>query len=357
LSAIFQKNPTLMPKFKIIRFHHPGVFSLKTNIWYKFDVNKEKFAFLIGNIKKGLTVHDPDNSIIQKQNFKIRKKINDVNPKNYCIKTVAYNRDIDFFSITEQDPFSGRNFYDKPYTEMFLLLDYAEEPITFEKVKYYLKHLFIRYNTNAFHSTVLVPEDTYWQESMIFLEGRFETQKNFDEFTTGAINFNLNFQPVAVYHGMSKYGPLPHKESFIQSNKNFKEIPDDYIDVFELYAVGVMQMNYYQNFKMALLEAFVAVEVLVVRITDEQKMARGVSKTKISEFKQAIDIAHKMDVELRLFFNFDKKEEILLGQMVRARKIRNKIMHQNEKVDKKEVIDIIKNINKFLFMLIEKDSA
>ena len=346
-----------MSKFKIIRFHHPGVFSLKPHIWYKFNVNQEKFAFLIGNIKKGLTVHDPDNSIIHKDNFQLRKKINEINPKNYCIKTVAYNRDIDFFSLTEQDPISGKNFYDKPYTELYLLLDYSEEPITFEKVKYYLKHLFIRYNTNAFHSTVLVPEDTYWQESMIFLEGRFQTPKNFEEFTKGAINFNLKFQPVALYQGMSKYGPLPRKESFIQSNERFKEIPDDFIDVFELYANGVMQMNYYQNFKMALLEAFVAVEVLVVRITDKQKMARGVSKTKISEFKQAIDIAHRMDVELRLFFNFEKKEEALLGQMVRARKIRNKIMHQNEKVDKKEVMDIIKNINDFLFMLIEKDPA
>ncbi|MFZ3275203.1 MAG: hypothetical protein WA143_13165 [Lutibacter sp.] len=344
-----------MNKYKIIRINYPGVFSLKPNIWFKFSNSKENFAFYIAGVKKGLTIHDPDNFIIQNQGFQLRKKVDEINKENYCLKPIAFNRDLDFFSITEPNPKTGRNFYDTPYTELFLLIEKSEEKTTLDKVKYYLNHLFIRYNSNSIHSTVLLPNDSYWQESMVILESNLQSSKNFEEFINAGINLNLNFIIAEIYLGQSKYGVLPLKSSFINTDQDLKQIPEEYFDVFELYSLGLMQLNHYKNFKLALLECFVAVEVLVVRVTDEQKKIRGVSKTKISEFKQAIDIAHRMDVELKLFFDFDKNEEAIIGQMVRARKIRNNIMHENQQVDQTEIIEIIKNINQFIFMLAEKN--
>ncbi|GAA0193378.1 hypothetical protein GCM10009122_56280 [Fulvivirga kasyanovii] len=141
---------------------------------------------------------------------------------------------------------------------------------------------------------------------------------------------------------------------FITKNKELKHIPDNYSDIFELFSSGVMQLNHFKNYKLALLETFVAVEILVVRVTDEIKSSKGISRTKISEFKQAVDLAHRMDIELRLFFKFSQEEEALIGQMVRARKIRNKIMHYNEVAKESEITEIIKSIRSFLFMLIEK---
>lgn len=344
-----------MNKYKIIRINYPGVLSLKPNTWFKFLNSNENFAFLIGGIKKGLTIHDLDNSIVHTKGFQLQKKIEDIKEKNYCLKPIGFNRDLDFISITETNPSTGRNFFDKPYTELFLLIEDSGENTTLETVKVYLNHLFVRYNSNAIHSTLLLPKDSYWQESMTILETNIESPKNFNEFIKGNINLNLGFTIIAMYLGQSKYGVLPEKKTFINSPKDLKRIPEEYFDVFELYASGVMQMNHFQNLKLALLECFVAVEILVVRVTDEQKKNRGVSKTKLSEFKQAIDIAHRMDVELRLFFDFDKKETHTLGQMVRARKIRNKIMHENHRIDPKEIIGIIKDINQFIFMLVERN--
>lgn len=327
----------------------------RANIWFKFSNKNKNFAFFVGEIKKGLTIHDLDNSIIHNQDFKLQKKIDNIEQENYCLKPIGFNRDIDFISITETNPSSGRNFYDKPYTELYLLIESSVQKTTLETVKYYLNHLFVSYNSNAIHSTLLLPNDSYWQESMIILESNIESPNNFNDFINAGINLNLKFGIVAMYLGQSKYGVLPKKKLYINNSLDLKQIPEEYFDVFELYASGVMQMNHFQNLKLALLECFVAVEILVNRVTDEQKRNRGVSKTKISEFKQAIDIAHRMDVELRLFFDFDKKEDTILGQMVRARKIRNQIMHENKNIDPKEIIGIIKDINQFLFMLVEKN--
>lgn len=344
-----------MNKYKIIRINYPGILSLKPNIWFKFFHSNENFAFFIGGIKKGLTIHDLDNSIIHKQDFQLQKKIENIKEENYALKPIGFNRDIDFISITETNPSTGRNFFDNPYTELFLLVENSKHKTTLETVQYYLNHLFVRYNSNAIHSTLLLPKDSYWQESMSILETNLESIKNFNEFINSGININLNFSIVAMYLGQSKYGVLPEKKSYINTPQDLKQIPEEYFDVFELYASGVMQMNHFQNLKLALLECFVAVEILVVRVTDEQKRNRGVSKTKISEFKQAIDIAHRMDVELKLFFDFDKKEIEILGKMVRAGKIRNNIMHENQPIDPKEIIEIIKDINQFIFMLAEKN--
>jgi hypothetical protein len=61
-----------------------------------------------------------------------------------------------------------------------------------------------------------------------------------------------------------------------------------------------------------------------------------------------------MDVLLKLFFSFDKNQEELIGQMVRARKVRNDIMHNNKVIDKEEIVSIVGQIKNFLFLLINK---
>ena len=61
-----------------------------------------------------------------------------------------------------------------------------------------------------------------------------------------------------------------------------------------------------------------------------------------------------MDIELRIFFTFSREEQQLLGQMGRARAIRNNIMHNNQMVDEDEVSQIVLQIREFLFMLISK---
>ncbi len=127
-----------------------------------------------------------------------------------------------------------------------------------------------------------------------------------------------------------------------------------YENVFELFTSAVMQSNHFKNFKLAIIEAFVAVEILIIQVTEKAKEFRGISKRKISSFKQAVDLAHRMEVELFLFFEFDKSEKSLIGKMNRARTIRNDIMHSNKIAEEKEISELVKLTRNFLFMIIEK---
>ena len=181
-----------------------------------------------------------------------------------------------------------------------------------------------------------------------------EHEANYEDILRLGFDWNLKFKIVAANIGYTNYGTLPERKKIINKKDEIPIIPTSFQDVFELYSSGVAQLNFFKNSKLALLESFVAVEVLVVRITEELKISKGISKSKISKFKKEIDLAHRMEVELLMFFSFNKKEKDLLGKMVRARNIRNEIMHDNRSTSDLEIRSLLKEIKEFLFMLIRK---
>lgn len=344
-----------MNNYKILRLSYPGVIRLEEGVWINFNINNEKFAFVVSGFKKGLVVFDPDNEIQFKKEHKLKRQIGEIQKQNVAIHPVGEEGELGFYNITETDPNNGRCFYDQSYTHLFLLLQDPKKKITLELAQYYLNHLFVKYNISYFKSTIQIPKSSYWEESIRVLEADFESKQTFEEILKSGLNLDLQFKPAAIFIKTSKHGIIPTEKSQVFPVHGLKEIPEKYFDVFELYASGLMQMNYYENFKLAIIETFVAVEILVVRITDEQKLKRGVSNTKINDYKKSIDIGYRMDVELKLFFNFNDKEELLLGKVTRARGIRNKIMHVNYQTNEKEIKNIIENINEFLLMLIAKN--
>lgn len=344
-----------MNKYKILRLSYPGVIRLEEGVWINFKIHDEKFSFVVSGFKKGLVVFDPDNEIQFKKEHKLKKVIDEIQEQNVAIHPTGEEGELGFYNITETDPNNGRCFYDQSYTHLFLLLQDPKKKITVELAQYYLNHLFVKYNTSYFKSTMPIPKNSYWEESIRFLETDFESDQTFDEIIKSGLNLNLKFKPASIFIKTSKHGIIPTGNTDVLPIKELKEIPEQYFDVFELYAAGLMQMNYYNNFKLAIIETFVAVEILVVRISDEQKRKRGVSKTKINDYKKSIDVGYRMDVELKLFFNFNDKEELLLGKVTRARAIRNKIMHANYQINEKEIKNIIESINEFLLMLIAKN--
>lgn len=344
-----------MNKFKLLRIKYPGIFAIKENIWISFFERNERFAFFVGEISKGLTIHDPNNKIINAdQNYKLENSIE--GPKGPFIKItpMGSNMKISFTNYTEEDPSNARTYSEKPYTELFLLLDGQTKAITIESVLPYLNSLFIRYNSSQLNSTLLKPDKNYWDESLTVLECMFEHETSFENIIKEGFDWNLPFKPVTTFLSLSKYGILPKLSDYINNESQLPEIPHKYLDVFELLSSGIMQLNYFKNYKLALLECFVAVEVAVVRITNEILEEEGISKTKISEFKQAIDLAYRMDVLLRLFFSFNKKEDEFVNKMGRARSIRNNIMHNNKIADEEEIKILINEIREFLWMLINK---
>lgn len=345
-----------MNKYKILRFSYPGVISLEKGVYINFNINNEKFAFIVSGFKKGLVIFDPDNEIqFNEEQHNLKKPISEIQDRCIAIHPEGEGGELGYYNLTETDPNNGRCFYDQSYTHLFLLLENPKKKITIELAQYYLNHLFVRYNASFFKSTIPIPKTSYWEESIRFLETNFESEQTFEEILKSGLNVNLPFSPTAIYIKTSKHGIIPTANSQILPITELKEIPEKYFDVFELYASGLMQMNYYENFKLAIIETFVALEILVVRVTDEQKQRKGVSNTKINNYKKSIDVGYRMDVELKLFFEFNDKEELLLGKVTRARGIRNKIMHANYQINEKEIKIIVESINEFLLMLIAKN--
>ncbi|MCT8341247.1 hypothetical protein MG296_14365 [Flavobacteriaceae bacterium TK19130] len=345
-----------MNNFKILKISYPGIIALKPNTWFNFKLNDIEFAISIQNISKGLKVFDPHNEILSNSNgpYKIKNSNIEITKPNYILTPEGVNQNIEFRSIVEIDLDKAKSFFDEPYTELILLVRDNGEKTTNEEVSSYLNILFVYYSSNHNSSSLLKPDKKYWTDSSVVYECRLQHKSAYEEIINGYMDWDLEFKPVSLFIGFSKYGILPPKNEFINSDSEFNSIPEKYFDVFELFSSGVMHLNHYKNSKIAILETFVALEVLVVRVTDEQKSRRGISKRKISEFKQVIDLAHRMDIELKIFFTFSKEEQQLIGQMVRARKIRNNIMHNNQMVDENEISKIVSQIREFLFMLISK---
>jgi len=345
-----------MNKFTFIRLNYPGLFAIKESIWISFVEEDEKFAFLVNRNYKGLTIHDPNNEIISKGKngpYEMKTAIN--SPRHPCLmlEPLSLNTTLSFSTFVEYDTSNSRTYAEKPYTELLLLIN-EQKVIKIETIIPYLNKLFTRYNTSQLSSTLLKPSTDYWDESIIIEECKFEHDATFDEITKSIIDWNLPMTPSSVFVGNSKYGILPPISQYFKNGIEMPEIPFKYADVFDLFASGIMQLNHFKNFKLAILESFVAVEVLVVRITEEIQKKKGVSSRKIKEFKLEIDLAYRMDVLLTLFFQFSKVEEKIIGDMTRARSIRNDIMHNNNNPDEKEIGNLINHIRTFLFMLIGK---
>ncbi|GAA0193384.1 hypothetical protein GCM10009122_56290 [Fulvivirga kasyanovii] len=211
-----------MNKYKLIQFYYPGMFFIKPNVWIRFDEKIGKFAFLIVQTKKGLSIHDPHNEIIKKdKKYSIKSIIGSPRGPNYILTPQGKNDKILFHSITEENPDHSRSYIDKPYTDMYLLIDGNPNVTGLEFFKPYLTSLFIRYNSTIIQSPILKPSEEYWQESVSFLQSEFEHESTFDEIAKSDIShWNLPFRRIAMFLGVSKYGVYPKRICSSQRIKN-----------------------------------------------------------------------------------------------------------------------------------------
>ncbi|MBJ2174813.1 hypothetical protein JBL43_11235 [Aureibaculum sp. A20] len=346
-----------MNQYCVYSINYPGIFSLKPNIWFKFSNKIGSFAFFVNEPRKGLVINDPNNSIVwDKKESKLKKRIEKIEKDNLILEPVFKSGNTGFLSIIERDFESGRSFFEKGSTRLILLIEESWDIDNSAKIKECLNFIFVIYNSNIINSVILPIDGHYLNESIIIFESKLEFDMDFDELIESRPELNLTFVAKETRFAMSKYGITLSEVPKIEKSDGLNQISEEYFDVFELYSLGLVQLNYFGNYKLALLECFVAVEMLVTRITDKVKKSRGISNRKINDNKKSVDLSYKMDIELKLFFKFNKIEESLLGQMTRARSLRNNVMHENTSVDEKEVRDLIVHINKFIFMLVKKET-
>jgi hypothetical protein len=278
-----------MNKFKVLRILYPGLFAVKPFTIIDFVESDDKFYFVINDVSKGLVVHDPFNRIVKRNNsFSISSEIFTPREPSYVLTPQGDNMDIEFSGITEVNPRQARTYAEQPYTELFLVLIKYDLVMTIELLRHYLLKLFVRYNSSVLHSTLLRPDESHWEESIVVLECVFEQKDTFETLVSNGFDFNLDFKPSLVYMGLSRYGILPKRVDFVDKKSKLLAIPAEFSDVFDLFASGVMQLNFYKNHKIALLECFVAVEILVVRITNEVQKKRVFLMRKLANLSKLL---------------------------------------------------------------------
>ncbi|NJX16263.1 hypothetical protein [Tamlana crocina] len=134
-------------------------------------------------------------------------------------------------------------------------------------------------------------------------------------------------------------------KKFIDSKNKISQIDEFYLKAKEEFYVN-------NNYKYGILELFTMIEVLIVDKLTKYKLANGVSKKRLKDFKKDIPISYLINVELPLILNnITDYDRGVLGKIDSIRKIRNDIVHENKKPTKEECEFAFKAVNDFLGIL------
>lgn len=106
------------------------------------------------------------------------------------------------------------------------------------------------------------------------------------------------------------------------------------------------------NYKTALLDAFTAIEIGLSTVLESWKLVRGVSKTKLKNYKDEVGIAYKLNIDLPMLLEqVTDIERQVIGRANKVRDLRNDVVHEGRSVSKEEAQEAV-NTSKALFDLL-----
>jgi len=89
--------------------------------------------------------------------------------------------------------------------------------------------------------------------------------------------------------------------------------------------------------KTAVIECTIAIEVAVEEVVTAEKLKRGVSKTKLDEYKNEVGLGYQLNVDLPMILApLTDSERTILGAADAVRKRRNEIVHRGAQPDREE---------------------
>lgn len=348
-----------MNKYSLIRFNYPGLINFKLNEWIYFSESESEFAFLIEGFDKGLLLNDPNNSLVKndQKKGKLKRAIENLDENGYFLSMNLVmdddsRKESNNFSQIEIMPNKERAFFDYSYTKLTLLVPFQEN-ITTQVLNEYLKRLITLYNLNRVseHHVIPIPNlGRNWTRINYIQRGFIETEDYLEDIVIDKKPINVILVNQLLEVSFTTDFWVEHENSV----ENVDFISEKYRDIFELYSSAITHMNFYSNHKIALLESFIAVEILVSRVCSEIKLKKGVSQSKLNKYEKEISISYLMDVELPMYFDLSKKEIEIFSKVKGARAIRNKIMHKNQEFSDNEIFSHVLAIKNFLFLITDK---
>jgi len=146
--------------------------------------------------------------------------------------------------------------------------------------------------------------------------------------------------------------PVAEKEINDWTNR-LVELQDDAMVREEEWLVkAIEELEVNQNFRYALLDAFIVAESIVARVLQKMKLAKGVSKKKLEDYETEIGVGYMLNVELpSMLEHLNEREREIIGKVDGVRKIRNAVIHKGADVSQREAADAINYVGLLITML------
>jgi hypothetical protein len=136
----------------------------------------------------------------------------------------------------------------------------------------------------------------------------------------------------------------------LKTETPFDEAYEDLLRAFEELSIN-------ENPKWALLDVFMATELAIAQFVNKAKIAKGVSKAKLEDFRRDIGISYMINVDLPLVLHpLAVNERKIIQNVDAVRKKRNDVVHEGAAVSKEEALFAI-NAASDLFKLLKERAA
>jgi len=348
-----------MAKGKIHKYYYyPGCIGLM-NEWFLLDINNIKYAVAIKRHVKGLEIYDLDNSVIidNNGNAEFKRKIN--------IKDLPYfhiinHKDMHDFIIGFNAHGEKRIIKNYYFTELLIckevddIISYKPNYSEFENV---LTKFILYYKMAAKDKSIKMPSESnisifldslkYYEYTKDDLELEVNERLKIERQSKSFLN---NQSSIILDNNEIELGKIP-KHNAIEIGKNLKSLLENNTSDEHLYKLLIAydKLELDKDPKMILLELFIYTETQIYQYIKKRKIDLGVSKNKLKDYETEVGIGYMINIELPMLIpEIDSNTRQVIGELDKVRKLRNKIVHNNFIPTKKEVVNAIKSIEKFL---------
>ncbi|MFN8344838.1 MAG: hypothetical protein U0X91_07540 [Spirosomataceae bacterium] len=327
-----------------------GYFATYNGIEYFVAVHEHSIPLEITDYNNGFVIFNDNNEKIQ---VKLKKNCEEIREKNFHIQFDNLN------AVINYDEINSTVFRERHYTLLSFLIE-CDEEFTYEVVNSKFSSIILHfistyrsitkdYNTPL--PTQLIHDVLIEKEQIIaYSEEDLALTKQERMIKSRSLNLGIKSIGIPKMIGYKTSGWDLEKNS--DALKAFFNEKKEVSFVDELYIKASEEFYINKNFKYVILELFTLIEVATVDKLTAFKLKRGISKTKVDEYKKIVPISYLINIEIPLLIGKTDSEQLqVLGSVNRVRQLRNEIIHENGKVREQDAKLALETIPKFLSLL------
>ncbi|MED4069612.1 hypothetical protein [Priestia megaterium] len=349
----------------VVELFYPGYIGLEEGTAYLVNIESRISVIKIQNHLRPLEILDFDNSIVETHTEKelaVQLKNSDlsISPNN----NIALRYDNEkVFKVIDYSNTYYKFFTPRSYTQLIMSFEVDDVGCS-DEFEYYtnvLERFISLYRSLTRDIKIRMPNELLDKDLVIRVDAISYTTEELklppEERLTKPAEFDLKIHKVKfdrqelnlpeVNHNISKC--TEGMITLLNSEYKISDAEEALLKAFE-------EAKLNNNYKYTLLESFIAVESIVMKFVNEIKIQKGVSKSKLKEYKTEVGIGYVLNIELPLLLDLSDEERKIIGNVNNIRKKRNSVVHEGEDVSKKEAETALNSAIKLMDMIEEKQN-